>query len=57
MTTTVTVEAHCPDGFEVVITTTGCPCGTDGEKVIQNGEKFSSVVYDAKSIHVMEVKK
>ena len=56
MTTTVTIEAHCPQGVEVVITTTGCGCGTNGDIILQDGEKHSTVIYDNKVVSVSERK-
>jgi len=54
MTTTVTVEVHCPEGVEVVVNIENDPCSDIKEVVIQNGEKYQSVVYDNKAITVCE---
>jgi hypothetical protein len=55
MTTTVTVEAHCSKEKEVRIAVDN---GNTGETiVIQDGEKWSGVVYDLKKVTVQEVNK
>lgn len=54
MTTTVKVEAHCPQGVEVVIGINNDPCSDVTEVVLQDGENWQSVVYDAKTITVSE---
>ncbi len=54
MTTTVTVEAHCRDGVEVVVNIENDRCSDVKEVVLQNGEKYQSVVYDDKAITVRE---
>lgn len=57
MTTTVKVEAHCAEGFEVEISVMDDPSGYNGLAVIQNGQSWQGVVYDAKSIMITERKK
>lgn len=59
MTTTVTVEAHCDEKKEVHIDICEDPCNQNAnhKKVLQNGDKHSLVVYDNKSVTVMEILK
>jgi len=54
MTTTVKIEAHCREGIEVVIEVTNDPANYNGQTVVQNGETWQGVVYDAKTITVSE---
>lgn len=57
MTTTVTVEAHCSENLEVTILISNDGNEVNETHIIQNGEKWTGYVHDAKSIHVCECKK
>ena len=57
MTTTVRVNAHCPENYEVVVRVDDGECNTLSEQILPNGDETTVYVSGEQTLMVWERQK